>query len=500
MTTSSAVGQKLWNYCNILRDAGLSYGDYLEQLTYLIFLKMMDERSRPPYTLLLDYQPPPIPEGYGWPSLLAREGAELETHYRRTLETLAQQPGTLGVIFRKAQNKIQEPAMLTRLVRELINSENWLSLSADVKGDAYESLLERNAQDVKTGAGQYFTPLPLIQAIVDVMRPEPGTTICDPACGTGGFLLAAHDYIVNHSSSMNQGQLAHLRDNALHGWEIVDSAARLGVMNLYLHGIGGDETNIVVDDSLRSLPSSRFDMVLTNPPFGRKSSLTFINSEGESERESLIVERPDFWATTSNKQLNFLQHVRSLLKMHGRAAIVVPDNVLFEGGAGETVRRHLLGECDAHTLLRLPTGVFYAQGVKANVLFFDRKPASETPWTRDLWIYDLRTNHRFTLKTNPLTRADLDDFVACYNPEARHERQETERFRRFTYDDLEKRDKANLDIFWLRDESMEDSANLPPPNQIAEEIVEDLRAALEQLEEIAADLSPEVVTRDGLVG
>ena len=468
MTTSSAVGQKLWNYCNILRDAGLSYGDYLEQLTYLIFLKMMDERSRPPYTLLPDYQPPPIPEGYGWPSLMARDGNELETQYRRILETLARQTGTLGVIFRKAQNKIQEPAMLTRLVRELINSENWLSLSADVKGDAYESLLERNAQDVKTGAGQYFTPRPLIQAIVDVMRPEPGATICDPACGTGGFLLAAHDYIVNHSSSMNQGQLAHLRDNALHGWEIVDSAARLSVMNLYLHGIGGDETNIVVDDSIRSLPSSRFDMVLTNPPFGRKSSLTFVNSEGESERESLIVERPDFWATTSNKQLNFIQHVRSLLKIQGRAAIVVPDNVLFEGGAGETVRRKLLAECDAHTLLRLPTGVFYAQGVKANVLFFDRKPASETPWTRDLWIYDLRTNRRrFTLKTNPLTRADLDDFVTCYNREARHERQETERFRRFSYDDLVKRDKANLDIFWLRDESMEDSANLPTPDEIA---------------------------------
>ena len=191
MTTSSAVGQKLWNYCNILRDAGLSYGDYLEQLTYLIFLKMMDERSRLPYTLLPDYQPPPIPEGYGWPSLMTRDGEELETHYRYILETLARRPGTLSVIFRKAQNKIQEPAMLTRLVRELINSENWLSLSADVKGDAYESPLERNAQDVKTGAGQYFTPRPLIQAIVDVMRPEPGATICDPACGTGGFLLAA---------------------------------------------------------------------------------------------------------------------------------------------------------------------------------------------------------------------------------------------------------------------------------------------------------------------
>ena len=491
MTTSSTVGQKLWNYCNVLRDAGLSYGDYLEQLTYLIFLKMMHERTQPPYTLLPGYEPPPIPKGYDWPNLLSRDGYELEAHYRRTLETLAQQPGTLGVIFGKAQNRIQEPAMLSRLIKDLIDGESWLALSADVKGDAYESLLERNAQDVKTGAGQYFTPRPLIQAIVDVMRPEPYTTICDPACGTGGFLLAAHDYIVSHHPSMDQGQLAHLRDRALHGWEIVDSAARLGVMNLYLHGIGGDETNITVDDSLRNHPGVNFDMVLTNPPFGRKSSLTFVNTEGESERESLVVERPDFWATTSNKQLNFLQHVRPLLKIHGSAAIVVPDNVLFEGGAGETVRRHLLDECDVHTLLRLPTGVFYAQGVKANVLFFDRKPASETPWTHDLWVYDLRTNRRFTLKTDPLTRADLDDFVACYNPDDRHEREETDRFRRFSYDDLMKRDKVSLDIFWLRDQSMEDSANLPPPEQIAEEIVEDLRAALEQMEEIAADLSPQ---------
>ncbi len=489
MTTSTTVGQKLWTYCNVLRDAGLSYGDYLEQLTYLIFLKMMDERSRPPYTRLADYVPPPVPKGYDWPSLLERQGQELETHYRNVLETLGRQEGTLGVIFRKAQNRIQAPAMLTLLIKELIDRENWSALSADVKGDAYESLLERNAQDVKTGAGQYFTPRPLIQAIVDVMGPKPGTTICDPACGTGGFLLAAHDHIEKNNPLMDQGQKVHLKHNALHGWEIVDGAARLGVMNLYLRGIGGDETNIKVDDSLRDRPSTYFDMVLTNPPFGRKSSLTFVNSEGESERESLIVERPDFWATTSNKQLNFLQHVRSLLKIHGRAAIVVPDNVLFEGGAGETVRRKLLAECDVHTLLRLPTGVFYAQGVKANVLFFDRKPASETPWTRELWIYDLRTNRRFTLKANPLTRAHLDDFVACYNPEARHERQETEHFRRFSYEDLVKRDKVNLDTFWLRDESMEDSANLPPPDEIAGEIVEDLRAALEQLEEIDEDLS-----------
>ncbi len=488
MTNSSAIGQKLWNYCDVLRDAGLSYGDYLEQLTYLIFLKMMHERSQPLYATLPGYRPPPIPEGYDWPSLLSRDGRKLEEHYRHTLETLAQLPGTLGVIFSKAQNRIHEPAMLTRLIQELIDSENWLALSADVKGDAYESLLERNAQDVKTGAGQYFTPRPLIEAIVEVMRPEPDSTICDPACGTGGFLLAAHDYIVNHNRRMDQGQLAHLKEDALHGWEIVDSAARLCAMNLYLHGIGGDETNIRVDDSLRTHPGVNFDMVLTNPPFGRKSSLTFVNTEGRSERESLVVERPDFWASTSNKQLNFLQHVCTLLKNHGRAAVVVPDNVLFEGGAGETVRRNLLRECDAHTLLRLPTGVFYAQGVKANVLFFDRKSARETPWTKEMWIYDLRTNQRFTLKTNPLGRSHLEDFVKCYNAEDRGQREETERFRRFSYDDLIKRDKVSLDIFWLRDESMEDTASLPPPDVIAEEIVEDLRAALEQLEEIAGDL------------
>jgi type I restriction enzyme M protein len=379
--------------------------------------------------------------------------------------------------------------MLRRLVADLIDREHWSGMSADVKGDAYEALLERNAQDVKTGAGQYFTPRPLIQAIVDVMRPEPATMICDPACGTGGFLLAAHDYIVRHNPSMDREQREYLKSGALHGWDIADTPARLCAMNLYLHGIGGDETMIRPDDSLRSHPGVNFDMVLTNPPFGKKSSLTFVNGGGEQTRESLVVLREDFWASTSNKQLNFLQHARTLLKMHGRGAIVAPDNVLFEGGAGETVRRKLLQECDVHTLLRLPTGIFYAQGVKANVLFFDRKPASATAWTKTLWIYDLRTNQHFTLKTNPLTRAHLDDFVSCYNPANRHERQETDRFRVFTYEDLLKRDKVNLDIFWLRDESVEDSATLPPPDDLAREIVEDLRAALEQFEELEADLA-----------
>jgi len=259
-------------------------------------------------------------------------------------------------------------------------------------------------------------------------------------------------------------------------------------MNLYLHGINGDESPVEVKDSLASKSSDNYDMVLTNPPFGKKSSITIINEEGEQSREALTYYRDDFWATTSNKQLNFLQHVKSLLKIQGRAAIVVPDNVLFEGGAGETVRRKLLHECDVHTLLRLPTGIFYAQGVKANVLFFDRKPASETPWTKSLWIYDFRTNQHFTLKTNSLKRADLDDFVSCYHPENRHKRKATDRFKSFSYQDLVKRDKANLDIFWLKDDSLEDSANLPAPEIIAAEIAEDLQAALDQFSQIAADL------------
>src|SRR6266540_3984635 len=319
--------------------------------------------------------------------------------------------------------------------------------------------------------------------MVDVMRPAPGQTINDPACGTGGFLLAAHAYLSDPKNyQLDKAQKKQLKEETLSGTEIVDATARLAAMNLYLHGIGGDECPITVADSLNQKPSTAYDMVLTNPPFGKKSSITVINEEGEESKESLIVVRDDFWASTSNKQLNFLQHVKNCLKIHGRAAIVVPDNVLFEGGAGETIRKKLLHECDVHTLLRLPTGIFYAQGVKANVLFFDRKPASEKPWTSKLWIYDFRTNQHFTLKTNSLKRADLDDFVACYKSENRHKRKANwseknpdGRWRSFTYDELMARDKVNLDIFWLRDESLEDSANLPNPDVLALEIVEDLR-------------------------
>lgn len=478
---SSAIVQKVWNYCNVLRDDGVSYGDYVEQLTYLIFLKMSDEQTKPPFN-----KPPTIPTGFDWQSLLNKDGTELETHYRNILETLGKEPGMLGIIFRKSQSRIQDPAKLKRLI-ELINTETWVGLDVDVKGEIYEGLLEKNAEDIKSGAGQYFTPRPLIKAIVEVMRPEPSMSICDPACGTGGFLLLAHDYI-SQSYQLDIDQKKFLKSNAFTGKDIVDGVVRLCVMNLYLHGI---ETPVEPGDSLIADPGERFDMVLTNPPFGKKSSYTIFNGEGKADRETQVYERQDFWATTSNKQLNFLQHVKTLLKINGRAAIVVPDNVLFEGGAGETVRRKLLHECDVHTLLRFPTGVFYAQGVKANILFFDRKPASEKPWTDKLWIYDFRTNMHFTLKESPLKYEDLQDFIRCYNPQNRHERKETERFHVFTYEELMQRDKVNLDIFWLKDESLEDSANLPNPDILAHEIAENLESALDQFTTISQSLTEE---------
>ena len=491
MTTSSSVGQKLWNYCNVLRDAGLSYGDYLEQLTYLIFLKMMDERSRPPYTLQPDYRPPSIPQGCDWPSLLARDGEALEAHYRHTLEILGRQTDTLGVIFRKAQNRIQDPAMLSRLIRELINSENWSALSADVKGDAYESLLERNAQDVKTGAGQYFTPRPLIQAIVEVMRPQPDTTICDPACGTGGFLLAAHDYIVAHNRHMDQGQREHLRNSALHGWEIVDGAARLGVMNLYLHSIGGDKSTIKVDDSLRNQPDDHFDMVLTNPPFGRKSSLTFVNTEGETERESAIVERPDFWASTSNKQLNFLQHVRSLLKMHGKAAIVVPDNVLFEGGAGETVRRQLLQQCDVHTLAATAHRCVLRPGRQGQRdLLRQGSPPARHPGPAPCGFTTCAPT-----SDSPSRR------IPCAAPTWTTLWSDTILRTAWSVRRLSDSTASPTMTFWLVTRPIWTSSGCGTRawrtrptclrlTRLREEIVEDLRSALEQMEEIAGDLAP----------
>jgi type I restriction enzyme M protein len=478
--------EKLWSYCHVLRDDGVGTIEYTEQLTYLLFLKMAHERET------RKLQPEQIvPEDCSWQVLLDADGDDLEVTYRHILETLGKQPGTLGVIFRKAQNRIQDPAKLKRLIVDLIDKENWSATGTDIKGDAYEELLSKGAEDIKSGAGQYFTPRSLIQAMVDCVQPTIQDSVVDPAAGTAGFLLAAHDFTSKGAEKLTPTQREHLRDTFVHGTELVDGTARLAAMNLLLHGIGTarGESLIDVKDSLIADPGTRYSVVLSNPPFGRKSSLTMVGADGHEAREDREIERHDFVVTTSNKQLNFLQHIATILAINGRAAVVLPDNVLFEGGAGETLRRRLLRDFDLHTMLRLPTGIFYAQGVKANVLFFDKKPAGDRPWTERLWVYDLRTNQHFTLKQNPLRRKHLDEFVECYAPaKARSERVVSERFRFFTYDELMARDKANLDITWLRDETLEDLDNLPAPEIIAREIVEDLTAALVEFEAVAAAL------------
>ncbi len=486
MSDARRLVDKLWSYCNVLRDDGVGTIEYTEQLTYLLFLKMAHERE----TRVL--RPERIvPEHCSWQRLLDADGDDLEVTYRHILEALAREGGTLGVIFRKAQNRIQDPAKLKRLIVDLIDKENWSATGTDIKGDAYEELLSKGAEDIKSGAGQYFTPRALIRAMVDCVQPTVRDSVIDPAAGTGGFLLAAHDYAATGAEQLTPTERAHLRDRFVHGVELVDGTARLAAMNLLLHGIGmaNGPSLIEVKDALIADPGTRHTVVLSNPPFGRKSSLTMVGADGREAREDREIERPDFVVTTSNKQLNFLQHIATILDINGRAAVVLPDNVLFEGGAGESLRRRMLRDFDLHTMLRLPTGIFYAQGVKANVLFFDKKPAGEHPWTARLWVYDLRTNQHFTLKQNPLRRAHLDEFVACYGPgPPRSNRVERERFRPFEYEELMARDKANLDITWLRDESLEDLDNLPAPEVIAREIVEDLTAALAEFEAVAAAL------------
>ncbi len=486
---SQQIVNKAWNFAHVLRDDGMSYMAYTEQITFLLFLKMADEQSKPPYN-----KKPVVPDNMNWQSLLKLDGEALELHYRKILEELGKKQGMLGEIFKKARQEIQNPSTLRRLIVDLIGAEQWSSMDADVKGDIYEGLLSKSAAESPKGAGQYFTPRELIKAIVDCVQPTPDDTVCDPACGTGGFLLAAHDYVVkHHGKTLDSDQKKHLRKGFVHGWELVPNTARLCIMNLYLHGIDADPCPIRAGvDSLASDPGDRFSVILTNPPFGKKSSIAIVNEANDLEKEDSTYERQDFWTTTKNKQLNFVQHIKTLLKVNGRCAVVVPDNVLFEGGAGETVRRNLLKTCDVHTLLRLPTGIFYAGGVKANVLFLDAKPAQEKPWTKTLWVYDLRTNKHFTQKTNPLKRDDLDEFVQNYRPGKRHLRKPswTEatpegRWRSYDYQDLMKRDKVNLDIFWLKDDSLEDSADLPAPDILAQEIADDLQTALELFTAIA---------------
>lgn len=484
------IVQKLWNFCSVLRDDGVSYGDYVQQLTNLLFLKMADEQTKPPFK-----KKSIIPKKYDWQTLIDKTGDDLEIHYRHVLESLSKEKELLGVIFRKSQNKIQDPAKLERLIK-LIDGDSkekdkilWSGMNIDVKGEIYEGLLEKNAEDVKSGAGQYFTPRALIDAIVDVIQPKPKETIGDPACGTVGFFLSAHKYIAKNFN-LDPDEKRFLKTKTFKGWDIVTEVVRLCAMNMYLHGIGDKASQIICGDSLISDPGDRFDIVMTNPPFGKKSSNIIFTESGKAERETLSYQRDDFWTSTSNKQLNFLQHVKTILKVNGRCAIVIPDNVLFEGGSGETIRRKMLETLNCHTLLRLPTGIFYAGGVKANVLFFEKKPARTDgkAWTEKLWIYDFRTNQHFTLKENQLSRNDLDDFVKCYNAKNILRRKETDKFHAFSYDDLIKRDKVLLDIFWLKDDSLEYVDNLPAPEIIAKEIKQNLESALGSVNQLIANI------------
>ena len=497
--TDSTIISKIWNLANVLRDDGVGYGDYLEQITYLLFLKMADELNKPPYNKglnfprLKDVESKETKDGEicNWETLSSKRGAELESFYSQLLRSLSTEKGILGQIFTKSQNKIQDPAKLLKVI-DMINRENWALMGADIKGKIYEGLLQKNAEDTKSGAGQYFTPRALIRTMVACVQPKPMKTISDPACGTGGFFLAAYDWIVENNK-LDRQEKEFLKNYTFHGNEIVANTRRMCLMNMFLHNIGEIDGNsfINANDALIADDGNRYDYVLANPPFGKKSSMTITNEQGETEKADLSYNRQDFWETTSNKQLNFLQHVKSQLKITGEASVVLPDNVLFEGGAGEEVRKQLLKTTELHTILRLPTGVFYAQGVKANVLFFNNKPASKEAWTKEIWFYDYRTNVHHTLKKKPLTMSHLENFVKLYNPKNINKRKETwseenqeGRWRKYAYNEIIARDKTSLDIFWLKDKSLTDLDNLPDPDILANEIIENIESGLASFREI----------------
>ena len=489
---ASQIGKRAWSYAGVLQDAGLSCFEYVEQLTLLLFLKMADQLTEQPHN-----KPAIIPASLSWKALLSLDGAVLEDKYREILEKLALKGGMLGVIFKSARCEIHNPALLKQLIVNLIDKVDWLCLPVDVKGTIYEELMQRSAAESARGAGQHFTPRPVIQTICEVMQPTPQDRICDPAAGTAGFLTAAYSYVLGKfEKELNRDEKRALREELVEAMELSPKVGRMCAMNLYLHGIGGDR--IVVHsghDSLAAPWSREYSMVLANPPFGKKQNLLFVNEEGDTEKDDQVIVREDFWTSTSNKQLNFVQHIFSLLKINGRAAVVVPDNVLFEGGAGEKVRRNLLEKCRVHTLVRLPTGIWYSPGVKANVIFFEKKEGRATAWTDKLWVYDLRTNKHFTPKQSPLQRSDFDEFVAVYQPGKPHKRQSTwseenseGRWRCYDYEELLKRDKLSLDLFWIKDQSLTDTDSLPAPDILAAEIADDLETALDLFTRIAAKL------------
>ena len=467
---TQSLTKKVWNLATTLAGQGIGFTDYITQLTYLLFLKMDDENVQ---TFGEDSA---IPEGYRWADLIDLDGLDLVKQYEDTLEELSGQDNLIGTIYTKAQNKIDKPVYLKKVIT-LINEESWLVMDGDVKGAIYESILEKNGQDKKSGAGQYFTPRSLIQAMVDVARPQIGETVCDPACGTGGFLLAAYDYMKPQSS--DKAKQDFLRNNALHGYDNTALVVTLASMNLYLHGIGTDRSPIICQDSLEKAPSTLVDVILANPPFGTRPA------------GSVEIDRQDFYVETKNNQLNFLQHMMVMLKNGGRAAVVLPDNVLFEGGAGETIRKELLKNFNLHTILRLPTGIFYAQGVKANVLFFTKG----TP-TKDIWFFDYRTGVKHTLATNPMLRHHLDEFVECYKADNINARTETYnaetnpngRWRKYDVDEVMKRDKTSLDISWIKLNDDDNDMSLAELMSNIQEKSDNISKAVAELQKLLANI------------
>jgi type I restriction enzyme M protein len=460
----SDIVQKLWGFCHTLRHDGVDYGDYIEQLTYLLFLKMADEKEVV------------IPKGCDWNTLKALSGTKLTDHYSEVLRKLRESEGLLGAIFTQANSRFNNPVNLRRLI-DMIDEEEWSSLDVDVKGAAFEGLLEKAASEGKKGAGQYFTPRPLIQTICRVMKPDPrgkqGFTIADPACGTGGFLVCSYEWLVTASKGVfDRSEARRIRTATYYGQELVPRPRRLALMNLYLHGVS---PHIYLGDTLYEPDrGERYDVVLTNPPFGTKGA-------------NQAPDRDDFTIETSNKQLNFVQHVMNTLKPGGRAAIVLPDNCFFESKAGE-VFEILMQDCNLHTILRLPRGTFtpYSQGVKANVIFFQKGRPTE-----EVWIFDGRSNvPGITKKDRPLTKEHFKEFEECYGKDPnglskRTDTGETGRFRKFHLSEIKQHD-YRLDVTWLQDESLEENGELPEPQDLAAEAITELEAVVDDLREIVA--------------
>lgn len=456
--SEQSLTKKVWNLADVIAAAGVGFTDYITQLTYLLFLKMDNEQVKLGENSA-------IPDGFQWKDLAELTGEDIVRQYNSTLEELRKQDGLIGTIFTRAENKIQQPVLLKRVIT-LIGEENWLSMDGDIKGSIYENILEKNGQDKKSGAGQYFTPRALINAMIDVVQPQITETVCDPACGTGGFLLAAFDFMKRQSN--DRDKLRFLRSEALSGNDITPLVVTLASMNLYLHGVGTRQSPIHCQDSLEKTPETLVDVVLANPPFGTRPA-------GSTDISAM---RDDLYVTTSNNQLNFLQHMMLMLTNGGRAAVVLPDNVLFEGGAGETVRKRLLSDFNLHTILRLPTGIFYANGVKANVLFFTKGGN-----TKEIWYYDYRTDIKHTLATNPIQRCHLDDFVNCYKAENRKD-DFNPRWKRFTKDEILKRDKTSLDISWFRAADDTPDYSLPEILDLMQEDSKTIADAVEKLKGI----------------